>query len=54
MSLESFLNLKDSEAGSYKQVTFRKNCALFAKINFLMSPKIRRKQVPTKTYGLEK
>lgn len=48
MSLESFLNLKDSEAGSYKHVTFRKNCALFAKINFLMSQKIRRKQVPTK------
>ena len=43
MSLESFLNLEDSEAASYKHVTFRKNRALFAKINFLMSRKIRRK-----------
>ena len=53
MFLESFLNFNDSEAVSYKHVTYIKKGVLFIKINLLMSQKVGPKSVPTKTNDLE-
>ena len=47
MFVESFLNINDSKAFSYKHVPY-KNRALFAKINFLTFREFRPKQVPVK------
>ena len=40
MFLETQVNFNDSEAASYKYVTYLKRCVLFTKINFLMLRKI--------------
>ena len=53
MFLEICLIFNDSEAVSYKYVTYLKKYALFTKINFFMLRKIRPKQVPTKIDILE-
>ena len=51
--LESFINLKGSEAASYKHVNYIKKGVLFTKINFLLSQRSRPKYVAKKTNHLE-